>query len=92
MTMTTPRGTTGGPGPPSDVMSGTVMETFSRFLKVQTDAIFAQTKATAVRNLPALATYSGENEDVDGDGFERWLEMFKERAAFAGRSDSEQLY
>ena len=92
VTMTTPRGIPGGPGPPTDVMSGTVMETFSRFLKVQTDAIAAQAKATAVRNLPALATYSGENEDVDGDGFERWLEMFKERAAFAGWSDAEQLY
>ena len=90
--MTTPRGFTGGPGPPCDVMSETVTETFSRFLKVQTDAIAAQTKATAVQNLPALATYSGENEDVDGDGFEQWLEMFKERAAFAGWSDSEQLY
>ena len=55
------------------MMSGTVMETFSQFLKVQTDAIAAHAKATAVQSLPALqlATYSGENEDIDEDGFER---------------------
>ena len=79
--MTTSRGISGGPGPPCDVMSKTLMEMFSRYLKVQTDAIAAQTKAT---------TYSSENEDVDGDGFERLLEMFKELAAFAGWSDSEE--
>lgn len=69
-----------------------VVETFTRLLKAQTDVIAAQAKAVAVQNLPSLTRYTGEGGDATNDGFDRWLECFRERATFAGWSAEEQLY
>ena len=82
----------------AEVASGTVipehgvLETFTRLLKAQTDVMAAQSKAVAVQNLPSLACYTGEGGDATDDGFERWLERFRERAKFAGWTAEEQLY
>jgi hypothetical protein len=68
------------------------METFTRLLQVQTDAMAAQAKAVAVQSLPSLGCYTGEAGDAVDDGFDRWLERFRERAKFADWSAEEQLY
>jgi hypothetical protein len=54
------------------------METFAHLLKVQADVMAAQAKAVAVQNLPALSCYTGEDGDATDDGFDRWLESFRE--------------
>ncbi len=78
------------PGVPDS--GGGVMKTFTNLLKVQTDVMAAQAKAAAVHNLPALSCYTGEDGDTVDDGFDRWVERFRERAAFANWSREEQLY
>lgn len=69
-----------------------VIETFSRLLKAQAYVMAAQVKAAAVQNLPSLTTYTGEGGDAIDDGFERWVECFRERARFADWSAEDQLY
>ena len=60
-----------------------VVQSVTRLLQAQTDAITAQAKATAVQSLPALPHYTGEGTDVTDDGFDKWIERFRERAKFA---------
>ena len=69
-----------------------VMETLTRLMRVQSDAMTAQAKAIAVQSLPSLACYTGEGCDASDDGLDRWLERFRERAGFAGWSAEEELY
>ena len=69
-----------------------VVQSVTRLLQAQTDAIAAQAKATAVQSLPALPHFTGEGTDVADDGFDKWIERFRERAKFAGWSESDQLY
>jgi len=91
--MSTGTGTGTVPGTSETVSSAEgVVETFTRLLKAQTDVIAAQAKAVAVQNLPSLKCYTGEGGDATNDGFDRWLERFRERAKFAGWSAEEQLY
>ena len=52
----------------------------------------AQVQAAAVQHLPRLNPYSGEKEQDEDDGFERWLELFEERAKLAGWSSEQRLY
>ena len=68
------------------------METFSLLLKSQTDVLAAQARAVSVQNLPGLSCYTGEGVDATDDGFDHWLERFRERAIFAGWSSEEKLY
>ena len=69
-----------------------VVETMTRLLQAQADAMAAQAKAVAVQHLPALPCFTGEGEDATDDGFDKWLERFQERAKYAGWSESDQLY
>lgn len=68
------------------------METVTRLLKAQTDVMAAQAKAVAVQNLPNLSCYTGEGGDATDDGFDRWVQRFRERARFASWSAKDQLY
>ena len=52
----------------------------------------AHARATAVQELPALPLYTGEGKRAADDGFERWIERFKERAKVAGWNTEHQLY
>ena len=69
-----------------------LMQTMTELLKAQRKAMEAQVQATAVQHLPRLCPYSGEKEQDEDDGFERWLELFKERAKLAGWSSEQRLY
>ena len=51
----------------------------------------AQTKAVAVQNLPSLSCYTGEGSDVVDDGYDKWVQKFRERAKFASWSAEDQL-
>ena len=64
----------------------------ARLLQAQTDAMAAQAKAAAVQSLPPLPRFTGEGTDISDDGFDKWLERFRERAKFADWSESDQLY
>ena len=48
--------------------------------------------AAAAQQLPALPLYTGEGKQAVDDGFERWVERFKERAKVAGWTTEHQLY
>ena len=52
----------------------------------------AHARATAAQQLPALPSYTGEGKHAADDGFERWVERFRERAKVAGWTTEHQLY
>ena len=47
------------------------MQTMTKLLQAQTQAMAAQALATAVHHLPL---YTGEKEQAQDEGFDRWLE------------------
>ena len=80
------------PGPVLAVGESLLVDTMTRFLKAHTEAIAAQTQATAAQHLPPLKAYTGEGKQVEEDGFERWIEQFEERAKIASWSTEQQLH
>ena len=83
------------PLPPSDTTVTTpdpVVQSMTCLLQAQADAMAAQAKAVALQSLPPLPCFTGEGPDLSDDGFDRWMERFRERAEFAGWSESDQLY
>ena len=79
-------------GPLAGTSSTDVVSTMARLLQAQTDAVAAQAKAVAVQNLPPLPCYTGESSDVVDDGYDKWVQRFRERARFASWSAEGQLY
>ena len=70
-----------------------MLQTMTNLLQAQKEAMAAQAKAVALNNLPSLPCFTGEGKDVTSEnGFERWIEKFRERAQFAGWTPEEQLY
>ena len=78
--------------PSTSTSSTDVVATMARLLQAQTDAMTAQAKAAAVQNLPSLPCYTGEGTDVVDDGYDKWIQRFRERAIFASWSPEDQLY
>ena len=68
------------------------MQTMTKLLQVQTQAMAAQALATAVHHLPPLPLYTGEKEQAEDEGFDRWLERFEERSALAGWTAEQKLH
>lgn len=69
-----------------------LVATMTRLLEAHTDAIAAQTQATAAQHLPPLKAFTGEGKQVEEDGFERWIEQLEERAKVAGWSAEQKLH
>ena len=69
-----------------------LLQSVTQLLQAQTQAMVAQAQATAAQYLPPLSCYTGEGSDVADDGFDRWIERFKERAKIAGWTGEQQLY
>ena len=59
----------------------TLMQTMTKLLQAQTQAMAVQALGTAVHHLPPLPLYTGEKEQAEDEGFDRWLERFEERSA-----------
>ena len=72
--------------------SPTLMQTMTKLLQAQTQAMAAQALATAVHHLPPLPLYTGEKEQAEDEGFDRWLERFEERSALAGWTAEQKLH
>ena len=70
----------------------TLMQTMTKLLQAQTQAMAAQALATAVHHLPPLLLYTGEKEQAEDEGFDRWLERFEERSALAGWTAEQKLH
>jgi len=51
-----------------------MMEAMTRLLQAQTDAMVAQAQVTAVQHLPNLPLFTGEERDLGGDAFDKWVE------------------
>ena len=69
-----------------------LVATMTRLLEAHTEAIAAQTQATAAQHLPPLKAFTGEGKQMEEDGFERWIEQFEERAKVAGWSTEQKLH
>ena len=69
-----------------------LVATMKQLLMAHTEAIAAQTQATAAQHLPPLKPYTGEGKQVEEDGCERWIEQFEERAKIAGWNTAQQLH
>ena len=54
-------------------------------------AMAAQAFATAVHHLPPLPLYTGEKEQAEDEGFERWLERFEALAGWIPEQKLHQL-
>ena len=78
----TSTGTSTGDAPRSAATG--MVETMTTFLQTQAEAMAAHARATAAQQLPALPLYTGEGKQAADDGFERWIDRFKERAKVAG--------
>ena len=70
----------------------TLVATMTRLLQAQTEAIAAQTQATAAQHLPPLETFTGEGMKTEEKTFDRWIELFEERAKVAGWGPAQQLH
>ena len=70
----------------------TLVATMTRLLQAQTEAIAAQTQATAAQHLPPLETFTGEGIETEEKTFDRWIELFEERAKVAGWGPAQQLH
>ena len=70
----------------------TLMQTMTKLLQAQTQAMAAQALATAVHHLLPLPLYTGEKEQAEDEGFDRWLERFEERSALAGWTSEQKLH
>ena len=67
----------------------TLMQTMTKLLQAQTQAMAAQALATAVHHLPPLALYTGEKEQAEDEGFDHWLERFEKQYAASAASKSD---
>ena len=70
----------------------TLVATMTRLLQAQTEAIAAQTQAKAAQHLPPLETFTGEGMETEEKTFDRWIELFEERAKVAGWGPAQQLH
>ena len=69
-----------------------LVDTMTRLLQAHTEAIAAQTQATAAQHLPPLKAYTGEGKQAEADGFDCWIEQFEERAKIAGWGAEQKLH
>ena len=76
-------------GTPADSMAIVIVSTMAWLLKAQTDVM---AKAAAVQSLPPLSCFRGEGDDLLDDGYDKWVEKFRERAWLANWSPEDQLY
>ena len=87
---------TGGDSVPiesgTETDSTTLVATMTRLLQAQTEAIASQTQATAAQHLPPLETFTGEGMETEEKTFDRWIELFEERAKVAGWGPAQQLH
>lgn len=72
--------------------SAGLLATMAKLLKAQTDAIEAQTQVAASQHLPPLRSFTGEGIQTEEKTFERWLELFEERAQLACWGPAQRLH
>ena len=68
----------GAIGASAGTSSTDLVSTMARLLQAQTDAMAAQAKAVAMQNLPSLPCFTGEGSDAMGDGYDKWVQRFRE--------------
>jgi hypothetical protein len=50
-----------------------------------------QASGSLLQGLPPLPILTGENIKTEDEGFDKWFELFEERAQFAGRKPEQAL-
>ena len=51
-----------------------------------------QASGSLLQGLPTLPLFTGENIKTEEEGFDKWFELFEERALFAGWKPERKLY
>ena len=51
-----------------------------------------QASGSLLQGLPTLPLFTGENIKTEEEGFDKWFELFEERALFAGWKPQQKLY
>ena len=72
--------------------SAALVSTMAKLLKTQTEAIQAQTQVAATQHLPPLKSFTGEDMQVEEGKFDRWLELFEERAKLTCWGPAQRLH
>ena len=65
---------------------------FESFLESQAKLLAAQANALAIQSSPPLPSFTGEDVEVEENGFGRWLDRFEERATLLAWSDQQRVY
>ena len=72
--------------------SAALVSTMAKLLKTQTEAIQAQTQVAAAQHLPPLKSFTGEDMQEEEGTFDRWLELFEERAKLTCWGPAQRLH
>ena len=72
--------------------SAALVSTMAKLLKTQTEAIQAQMQVAAAQHLPPLKSFTGEDMQVEEGTFDRWLELFEERAKLTCWGPAQRLH
>ena len=75
-----------------DTVSAILVSTMEKLFKAQTEAIAAQMPVTATQHLPPLKSFTGDDLQEEEKTFDRWLELFEERAKLAGWGPARHLH
>ena len=69
-----------------------VVRSIERYLEKQTQILEVQASGSLLQGLPPLPVFTGENIKTEDEGFDKWFELFEERAQFAGWKPEQKLY
>ena len=72
--------------------SAALVSTMAKLVKTQTEVIQAQTQVAAAQHLPPLKLFTGEDMQVEEGTFDRWLELFEERAKLTCCGPAQRLH
>ncbi len=75
-----------GSGPSS------LQSVFQDFLESQAQLLAMQTNALSEQSAPPLLSFTGEDVEAEANSFERWLDMFEERATVLSWTDELKGY
>ena len=72
--------------------SAALVSTMAKLVKTQTEVIQAHTQVAAAQHLPPLKSFTGEDMQVEEGTFDRWLELFEERAKLTCCGPAQRLH
>ena len=72
--------------------SSEMMQQVTELLQAQKEMMVTQLKAIATNSVPPLKMFAGDDIYTEEGSFERWIELFEDRARAAGWTESHKLF